>query len=107
MKRVDVLALSAALDIRRVALGLSWRQVAGQADLSASTFTRMRAGCGPDLDGYAACCEWLGAPMDAFRTAPAPQALVPGGLRMDILAALTQHRVPQVYWRPLTELICQ
>lgn len=50
------------LDGRRRQYGLSWRQLADELDVSPSTFTRMKAGGKPDVDGFLAMSAWLNAP---------------------------------------------
>lgn len=64
--KVDVGALYAALDAQRRARGLSWRQLATEAGVSASTLTRMAQGKRPDVDGFAALLSWLGIPAESF-----------------------------------------
>ena len=53
----------AALDSARIARKLKWKDVAGQAGISASTLTRMAQGRRPDVDSLAALCRW--ASLDA------------------------------------------
>lgn len=61
----------AALDAQRVARGLTWKQVADQSGVSASTLTRMAQGKRPDVDGLAALLTWGGLQADSFmETAP-------------------------------------
>jgi len=64
--QLDVDALYAALDARRKRKELSWRDVAKEAGVSASTLTRMAQGKRPDVDGFAALVDWLGVPADDF-----------------------------------------
>jgi transcriptional regulator with XRE-family HTH domain len=66
LAQLDVEALLAALDERRRALGLTWGQVAREADISASTLSRMRAGKRPDVDGFASLVAWMEADADRF-----------------------------------------
>jgi len=63
---VDVDALHAALDVRRKAKGLSWRQLAHEAGVSPSTLTRMAQKHRPDVNGFASLVAWLGIPADLF-----------------------------------------
>jgi transcriptional regulator with XRE-family HTH domain len=70
-KRVDVTRLHAALDAERRDRGLSWRQLATEADISSSLFTRMSKGHSPDLESFAALVEWLGVPAEQFMRASA------------------------------------
>jgi transcriptional regulator with XRE-family HTH domain len=64
--QLDTDALFAALDAQRKAKELSWRQVAGEAGVSASTLTRLGQGKRPDVDSFAALIHWLGVPADQF-----------------------------------------
>lgn len=79
----------AALDSTRQARGLTWRKVADQAEVSASTLTRMAQGKRPDVDTFAALTKWAGLSADDFLadTAPAgvtePLAQVTAYLRAD------------------------
>jgi transcriptional regulator with XRE-family HTH domain len=63
---VDVEALYAALDSKRKATGSSWRDVARELDVSASTFSRMGQGRRPDVDTFATLLRWLGMPAETF-----------------------------------------
>ena len=56
----------AALDAQRIALGLTWKQVADESGVSASTLTRMAQGKRPDVDGLAALLAWGGLEADSF-----------------------------------------
>lgn len=56
----------AALDSTRQARGLTWRKVADQAHVSASTLTRMAQGKRPDVDSLAALTRWAGLKADDF-----------------------------------------
>ena len=56
----------AALDASRVARGLTWKQVATESGVSASTLTRMAQGKRPDVDGLAALLGWSGLRADSF-----------------------------------------
>lgn len=55
-----------ALDATRRARDMSWRQVAGEAGVSASTLTRMAQGKRPDVDSLASLTSWSGLSADAF-----------------------------------------
>lgn len=50
----------AALDAERSARGKTWKQVAAEAQVSASTLTRMSQGKRPDVDSLSALVEWSG-----------------------------------------------
>jgi transcriptional regulator with XRE-family HTH domain len=56
----------AALNQTRVARGLTWKQVAEAAGVSASTLTRMAQGKRPDVDGLAALTSWSSLKADDF-----------------------------------------
>ncbi len=71
MPVVDVKALHAALDHEREAKALSWRQVAKELDVSASTISRMVNGLRPDVSAFAAMTTWLRMPAeDFYRVSP-------------------------------------
>jgi transcriptional regulator with XRE-family HTH domain len=64
--RIDTARLREALDGQRRARNLSWRQVAGEANVSPSLLSRMSNGHRPDLDGFIALVQWLGSPAEEF-----------------------------------------
>jgi len=78
-----------ALDATRQAKKLTWKQVASQSGVSASTLTRMAQGRRPDIDGLAALATWSGLSADGFvrsesvRSDPEPLALISTYLRSD------------------------
>lgn len=57
-----------ALDSARSARGLTWKKVAEQAKVPASTLTRMSQGRKPDVDSLSALCAWSGLRADDFIT---------------------------------------
>lgn len=59
-------ALYGALDAERRARNLTWKQVAAESGVSASTLTRMAQGRRPDLDSLAALSTWSGLRTDDF-----------------------------------------
>ncbi|QIZ99813.1 helix-turn-helix domain-containing protein [Leifsonia sp. PS1209] len=63
---VDVKALHSALDAARTAKDLSWRQLAKELGVSASTISRMANGFRPDVTAFAAMTLWLKMPAEAF-----------------------------------------
>jgi transcriptional regulator with XRE-family HTH domain len=63
---VDVVGLYAALDAAREGRGWSWRQLARELGLSASTMSRLANGQKPDVDAFAAMVSWLGADANKF-----------------------------------------
>ena len=76
----------AALNAQRVAKGLTWKEVAQQSGVSASTLTRMAQGKRPDVDGLALLLAWSG--LDALLFVPTaneaePIAKIAANLRAD------------------------
>lgn len=71
---VDVKALHAALDAARAEKNLSWRQLAKEIGVSASTISRMANGLKPDVTAFAAMTTWLRMPAETFYVTPAPEA---------------------------------
>jgi transcriptional regulator with XRE-family HTH domain len=61
----------AALDARRLGRGQTWKQVAHESGVSASTLTRMAQGKRPDVDGLAALLTWGELQADSFMDTPA------------------------------------
>jgi transcriptional regulator with XRE-family HTH domain len=66
-------ALVAALDSERQAKGISWRQLAAEAEVSASTLTRMQQGKSPDVNTFSALTTWLNTPAERFYADSGPQ----------------------------------
>jgi transcriptional regulator with XRE-family HTH domain len=64
--RLDVAALYVTLDSERQQRGLSWRQLAHEAGVGASTLSRMAQGNRPDVDSFVALVQWLGMPAEQF-----------------------------------------
>lgn len=56
----DTEGFFAALDAVRSAKGRTWKEVAAESGVSASTLTRMAQGKRPDVDGLAALLAWSG-----------------------------------------------
>lgn len=56
---VDVKTLHAALDRAREEQNLSWRGLAKELGVSASTISRMQQGLKPDVNAFAAMTTWL------------------------------------------------
>ena len=61
---VDAEALYAALDQKRQAEDLSWRELARKLRISPSTFTRLAQRRRPDIDTFATLIKWLGMHAD-------------------------------------------
>jgi transcriptional regulator with XRE-family HTH domain len=78
-----------ALDAARQSKRLTWKQVAAESGVSASTLTRMAQGKRPDVDGLAALAAWSGLSADSYvrsdkaRPSPEPLALISTYLRGD------------------------
>ncbi|MBJ8342974.1 helix-turn-helix transcriptional regulator [Antrihabitans sp. YC3-6] len=54
------------MDAARSQAGLSWRQVAKELGVSASTISRMAQGLRPDVTAFAAMTTWLRMPAEDF-----------------------------------------
>ena len=65
-KRFDVAALHAAMDSERRSRRLTWKNVAVESGVSASTLTRLSQGRQPDVNSLAALTSWLGISADHF-----------------------------------------
>ena len=79
--RFDAGAFYAALDAERRSRRYTWKQVAEQAQVSASSLTRMAQGRRPDVDSLAALVAWAGVSADSFVDSPEPRPS-PGALTM-------------------------
>ena len=66
----DSEAFYEALNSQRIAKQLTWKDVAEQSGISASTLTRMAQGKRPDVDGLAALLSWSGLNADDFIEKP-------------------------------------
>jgi transcriptional regulator with XRE-family HTH domain len=62
----DIEAFYAALDSQREAKKMTWKDVAAETGVSASTLTRMAKGKSPDAKGMAALFVWSGFNADEF-----------------------------------------
>jgi transcriptional regulator with XRE-family HTH domain len=62
----DAEAFHAALNSQRDARGMTWKQVAAEAGVNASTLARMAQGKCPDANGLAALLTWSGLHADSF-----------------------------------------
>ncbi|HYD47268.1 MAG TPA: hypothetical protein VEB21_02915 [Terriglobales bacterium] len=69
----DTESFYAALDSVRIAKKLTWKEVATESEVSASTLTRMAQGKRPDVDGLAALLSWSGLKAEDFLKGRAPQ----------------------------------
>lgn len=82
----DLGSFHAALNAQRAAKGLTWKDVAEQSGVNASTLTRMSQGKRPDVDGLALLLAWSG--LDALQFVPTanepePMAKIAANLRAD------------------------
>jgi len=64
--RFDAQALYQALDTQRASRGMTWRQVAEEVGVSASTLTRTKQGGRLEVDGMLAMVRWLGRTVESF-----------------------------------------
>ena len=64
--RFDADGFYAALDSERRSRRHTWKRVADESGVSASTLTRMAQGRRPDVDSLAALVAWSGLSADAF-----------------------------------------
>ena len=74
MIRFDSQALHQALDERRRARGLSWKEVASETGVSTATLTRTRLGGRMEVDGVLAMVTWLGTTVESFARSTRRQA---------------------------------
>ena len=82
----DLDAFHSALDGQRIAKGLTWKDVAEQSGVSASTLARIGQGKRPDVDGLALLLAWSGLDASLFLPSaevPEPLAQVSAYLRAD------------------------
>ena len=85
-KRFDGEAFFAAIDAQRQARRLTWKKVAEEAQVPASTLTRMSQGRKPDVDSLSGLCTWSGLKADDFmRTGSGKQS------HAEPLARITAH----------------
>lgn len=66
----DADAFYETLDGERRARGLTWKEVAAEARVSASTLTRLGQGRRPDVDSFARLVAWGGFDADRFVATP-------------------------------------
>lgn len=87
--RFDADGFFQALDATREARQLTWKEVAAESGVSASTLTRMAQGKRPDVDSLASLAAWSGVDTDRFvrshrkRPASEPLAMISAQLRND------------------------
>ena len=87
--RFDAEAFYAALDAERRSRQHTWKRVADEAEVSASTLTRMAQGRRPDVDSLAALMSWSGLSADGFvrdaevRAEPGALAMISAYIKSD------------------------
>lgn len=59
-------AFFSALNAERLSRQMTWKEVAEEAGVAASTLTRMGDGKNPDVNGLAALLAWSGLKADSF-----------------------------------------
>lgn len=62
----DSAAFYHALDSERISRGITWKAVAEESGVSASTLSRMAQGRRPDVDGLASLLAWSGLEASRF-----------------------------------------
>ncbi len=96
--RFNVGAFYSALDAVRDARGLTWKHVASETGVNASTLTRIGQGKKPDVDGLSALLVWsnLKAEMfiaDSVEMAIEPLAEITRIIRMDKTLSYNSARI--------------
>ena len=87
--RFDAEAFYSAIDAERRSRKQTWKKVAEEAQVSASTLTRMAQGRRPDVDSLAALVAWSGLSADTFvrdeqgRPEPSSLAMISTYLKSD------------------------
>lgn len=76
-------AFFSALNATRLSKQLTWKEVAAQSGIQASTLTRMSDGKNPDVNGLAALLAWSGLKAEDF--IPGQAANGPRGLAQAIV----------------------
>jgi transcriptional regulator with XRE-family HTH domain len=69
MAKFDSEAFFSALNVVRAERSLTWKEVAAQAEVNASTLTRIGQGKRPDVNGLAALLTWSGLKAEMFMPA--------------------------------------
>lgn len=70
--KFDAEGFYATLDSARQSRGFTWKKVASEAGVAASTLTRMGQGKRPDVDGLAALATWSGIDVSVFYRSESP-----------------------------------
>lgn len=98
MANFDSEAFFSALNVVRAERSLTWKEVAAQADVNASTLTRIGQGKKPDVNGLAALLTWSGLKAEMFMPASAnndvePLAQISSIIRRDKRLSKNQARL--------------
>lgn len=91
--KFDTQAFANRLDVRRRELGLTWRRLAAELDISASCLTRFQQGQRPDVDTLFVLLLWLNADWKDFYT-EGPGEIPDNEARVRDLLAKTEDTVP-------------
>ena len=103
-------AFCAALNAQRLAQRKTWKQVADDSGVGASTLTRMIQGKRPDVDGLAALLKWSGLKAENFlgpdegnraETLAEMTALLRADPKLSEASKLTLERVLQATYESL------
>jgi transcriptional regulator with XRE-family HTH domain len=86
--RVDVTSLHGALDRARASKDLSWRELARQIGVSASTMSRLAQGQNPDINAFARMVRWLNVQAEAFIVEDGRPVNAPGEEEPELVAQL-------------------
>lgn len=93
IRQFDHGAFYASIDGERRSRGLTWKNVAEQAGVNASSLSRMSRGQRPDVDTLAALTIWADLDANAFIDGTSPQS---GGRRAPSAIAAYLRRDPQL-----------
>ena len=102
--KFDGKAFYAALDGERQARQFTWRRVAEESGVSASTLTRIAQGKHPDVDSLAALSAWSGLDVDRF-VRGGPSKLEPEPLAMISLCLRSDPRLNQEAAAALDQMV--
>lgn len=84
--QLDTAKLWSALNTERMVASLSWRDVAKETGVSASTFSRLHKGKRPDTDSFLSILQWMDVDASEFAVrrgkAPSPRTCGKCGQRL-------------------------
>jgi transcriptional regulator with XRE-family HTH domain len=75
--RFDSDAFYAALNATRLSKQMTWKEVADESGVAASTLTRIGQGAKPDVNGLAALLAWSNLKLETFLRGPRRKAAEP------------------------------